>query len=63
MTLSIGAPVGEPGGSWFTRTFEKQLKEGSGNVASPINFFLDPDYVGSLSLGAVWNFFEGPGLK
>ena len=51
-TLSIGAPVGDPGGGSFTETFERQMKEGSENGASLINFikliwtlfFLDPDY-------------------
>jgi hypothetical protein len=42
------------------------MKVGSGNGASLIKLilapFLDPDYVRSLSLGASWNFCEGPGL-
>ena len=37
-TLSIGAPVGDPGGGSFTETFERQMKEGSENGASLINF-------------------------
>jgi hypothetical protein len=24
-------PVGKPGGGWFTITFQRQMKEGSGN--------------------------------
>ena len=35
-TLSIGTPVGEPGGGSFTGTFERELKAGSGNRASLI---------------------------
>ena len=46
--------------------FERQMKEGSGNGASLITLrwapFLDPDYIRTLSLGAIWNFCEGPGL-
>jgi len=41
------------------------MKEGSGNGAFLINLiwvFLDPDYVRRLSLGAIRNFCEGPGL-
>jgi hypothetical protein len=34
--LSIGAPVGEPGGGSFTWNFERQMKKGSGNVGSLI---------------------------
>jgi len=30
-TLSIESPVGEPGGGSFSGTFERQMKEGSGN--------------------------------
>jgi len=33
-TLSIGAPVGEPGGGSFTGTFERLMKNGSGNGLS-----------------------------
>jgi len=40
------------------------MKGGSGNGASLIKLvwasFSDPDYVRSLSLGAIWNFCEGP---
>jgi hypothetical protein len=53
-TLSIRAPVGEPGGGLFSRMFEKQMKKGSGNGASLINLmfsFLDPDFVRSLNPG------------
>jgi len=46
--------------------FWGDMKEGSGNGASLINLtwvpFLDSDYVRNLSLGATWNFSEGPGL-
>jgi hypothetical protein len=42
------------------------MKEGSGNGSSLIKLiwahFLDPDYVINLSLGAIWNFCEGPRL-
>jgi len=42
------------------------MKVGSGNGASLIKLiwasFLDTDYVGSLSLGAIWNSCEGSGL-
>jgi hypothetical protein len=41
------------------------MKDGSGNGASLITLIwalLDPDYVRSLSLGANWNFYEGPWL-
>jgi len=43
-----------------------EFMEGSGNGAPLIKSiwapFLDPDYVTSLSLGAIRNFCEGPGL-
>ena len=26
------------------------------------SFFLDPEDIKSLSLGVIWNFYEGPGL-
>jgi hypothetical protein len=46
---------------------EREMKEGSVNGAYPINLiqvpFLDADYFRSLSLGAIWNFCEGPGLQ
>jgi len=65
-TLSIGAPVGEHVGCSFTGNFERQMKEGSGNGPSLITLilshFLDPDCVMSLSVGAIWNCCEGPGL-
>jgi hypothetical protein len=42
------------------------MKEGSGNAAFLINLiwatFLDPDDFRSLSMGAMWDFSEGPGL-
>ena len=64
--LSIRAPFGDPGGCPFFGTFERQMKEGTGNGACLINFirgsFLDPDYVRSLNLGAILNFCEGAGL-
>ena len=37
MDASIGLPVREPGGGSFTGTFERQMKECSGNGASHIN--------------------------
>jgi len=57
--LSIGASFGEPGGRSFTGTFEREMKGGSENGASLINFinliwalfFLDPDYVTSREWG------------
>jgi len=56
--------VAEPGGGSLTRTFERELMEGSGNGASLIILFwasfFDPDYFSSLSLGAIWNFCDGP---
>jgi hypothetical protein len=59
-------PLGETGGGSFTEPFERQMKEGSGNGARLIKLiwahFLDPGYFGSLSLSAIWNFCEGPGL-
>ena len=62
-TLHRG-PVGEIGGGSFSGTFKRQMKGGSGNEASLIKLFwapfLDPDYVRSLSLGALWNFCEAP---
>jgi hypothetical protein len=39
------APVGEPGGGSFTETFERHMKEGSGNGAfliNPLNPELNP---------------------
>jgi len=60
--ISIGAPIGEHGGGLFTGTFEKHMVVGFGNGASLIKLilapFLDPDYVRSLSLGAIWIFCE-----
>jgi len=64
-TLSVRASVEEHGGGSFSGTFERQMREGSENGASLINLMcssLDPDYVKSLNLGAIWNFCEGPGL-
>jgi hypothetical protein len=64
----MGTPVGEPGGVRFPGLFERQMKEGSGNGASLIKliwatlFWGDPDNVRSLSVGAIWNFSERPGL-
>jgi len=64
MCNSIRAPDGEPGGSLFMGTYE--FLEGSGNGAPLIKsiwaLFLDTDYVPSLSLGAIRNFCERPGL-
>ena len=64
--LSIRAPAGEPGGGSFTGPFERQMENGSGNVASLINLiwapFVNPYYVRSLSLGAIWNCSDGPRL-
>jgi len=34
--ISVCVPVGGPGGGSFTRTFERQMKKGSGNGASLI---------------------------
>jgi hypothetical protein len=52
----LRAPVGEPGVVSFLGLFERHM-EGSENGASLIEFnwtpFLDPDYVRSLSLGAI----------
>ena len=65
MFLSIEAPIGQPGGGLYTGTFEKQMVS-FGNGASLIKLilapFLDQDYVRTLSLGAIWNFCEGPEL-
>jgi hypothetical protein len=51
---------------WFIGIFEREMKEGSGNGASVMKLiwapFLDPDYVRCLSMGEIWNFYEGPGL-
>jgi hypothetical protein len=58
-TVPTEVPVGEPGEGSFTRTFEIKM-EGSVNGSSLVKFtwapFLDPDYVRSLSVGAIWNF-------
>jgi hypothetical protein len=35
--LYMTAPTGEPGGGPFSRTFERQMKEGYGNGAALIN--------------------------
>jgi len=70
-TLEMGVcfHTGPSWGTWrgsFTGTSDRQMKVGFGNGAPLIKLiwvpFLDPDYVGSLSLGAIWNFCEGPGL-
>jgi hypothetical protein len=65
-TLSIRAPVGKPGGVRLPGLFERHMKEGSGNGAplTKLNSapFLDPDYVTSLSMGAIRNCCEGSGL-
>jgi hypothetical protein len=31
-------------------------------LISWVPLFFEPDYVTSLSMGAIWNFCEGPGL-
>ena len=33
-SISIGAPLGNREGGFFTRAFERQMKEGSGDEAS-----------------------------
>jgi hypothetical protein len=60
-TLSLGGPVGEPGGvSWgficwdFLREREKCI--------SGFYFFVDPEDIKSLSLWAIWNCSKGAGL-
>jgi hypothetical protein len=57
------SPVGERGGGSFTGTFERNMERPQ-NGATIINMgsFLNPDYVKNLSLGAMWNFCEGPGI-
>jgi hypothetical protein len=37
-TLSTGVSFGEAAEGWFTGTFERQMKEGSVNGSSLINF-------------------------
>ena len=49
-------PAGEPGGSSFARTFDRQEK----CIWVP---FLEPEVIKILSLGAVWNFSKGTGLS
>jgi len=55
--------LGELGRGSFIGTFERQMG-GSGNRASLNNFIfvpvLNPDYVRSLNLGAIWKCCEGP---
>jgi len=54
-TLSIRAPVGEPGGGSFCGNFERQMKGGCGNGTSLVELiwarFFGPDCVRILSLG------------
>ena len=52
-SLSIGAPVDEPGGSSFAGTFER--KE---DIWVP---FLDLEAIKILCLGSIWNFSEEEG--
>jgi len=48
-------PNWDPGGSSFTRTFERQMKEGSGNGASCIKLIWAPFLWIQIMLGAlVW---------
>jgi hypothetical protein len=60
-----GPPLGNLEGVRLPGRSERQM-EGVGNGASLIKLIwapvLDPDYVMSQSLGAIWNFCEGPGL-
>jgi hypothetical protein len=53
-------------GACLPGLFERQMREGYGNGASIIKLiwalFLDPDYIRSLDLGAIWNCCGGPGL-
>ena len=60
-TLSIGVPIGEPGGGLLPRLFERQMWEGSGNGASLSNLiwapFLDQMMLGAwvwVNLGLLW---------
>jgi hypothetical protein len=55
MGISIGGPVGETGGSSFTRTFERK----ENYIWVP---FLDPERIQILSVGAIWKFGKGAGL-
>jgi len=58
-------PLGNLEGVRLPGLFERQMED-PGKGASLINLtwapFLDPDYVRSSSLWAIWNFCEGPGL-
>ena len=56
VALSVGAPAGESGGGSFAGNFERKKNAYLGS------FFLDPEEVKSLSLGAIWNFNKGTGL-
>jgi len=48
VTFSMGAPVGEPGGSSFTRTLERQMKEGSENETYFIKLIWAPFFLPKL---------------
>jgi hypothetical protein len=50
-TLSIGAPFGEPGGDSFSGTFERLMKEGSGNGTSLFKLIWAPFLI-QIMLGA-----------
>jgi len=54
--LSIGAPLGEPGGNSTAGTFERKGQY----IWVP---FLDPEDIKILNLGAIWNFGKGTGLS
>jgi hypothetical protein len=49
-------------GCLFTRDLDIWMKEGFGKEVSykiKLGYYLDPDYVRSPSLRAIWNFCEG----
>jgi hypothetical protein len=62
-SLHMGSRWGPGGGSFtFWETDGGGLWKRSISYYVNLGKFLDPDYVRILSLGAIWNLCEGPGL-
>jgi len=68
-------PIGEPGGGSFAGTFERNfldpevikilsLSETLASLSQTylVSFFLDPEDIRKLSIGAIWNIGKGTGL-
>ena len=60
--LSIGAPVGEPGGGHLLQILRERERERERKKAYLGSFPLERENIKSLSLRAIWNFSKGTGL-